>query len=65
MLRRLLREFESDAHTLVGITHLAEVGGGGAEKPQEFVRLEKEGDAVAVASDLGLEVEESAYELKV
>ena len=40
-------------------------GGGGAEKPQEFVRLEKEGDAVAVASDLGLEVEESAYELKV
>ena len=75
-LRRLLREFESDAHTLVvaeerrdhgevGITHLAEEGGGGAEESQEFVGLEKEGDAVAVASDLGLEVEESAYELKV
>ena len=72
---RLLREFQADAHALViaeerrdhgevGIAHLAEEGGGSAEESQEFVGLEEEGNAVAVARNLGLEVEKTADELE-
>ena len=73
---RLLREFQADAHALVVteerrherkvvVAHLAEQGRSRAEDAEEFVGLEEEGNAVAVADHLGLEVEESAHELKM
>ena len=73
---RLLREFQADAHALVVteerrherkviVAHLAEQGRSRAEDAEEFVGLEEEGNAVAVADYLGLEVEESAHELKM
>ena len=66
---RLLREFQADAHALVVteerrherkvvVAHLAEQGRSRAEDAEEFVGLEEEGNAVAVADHLGLEGEE-------
>ena len=73
---RLLREFQADAHALVVteerrherkvvVAHLSQQGRSRAEDTEEFIGLEEEGNAVAVADYLGLEVEESAHELEM
>ena len=73
---RLLREFQADAHALVVaeerrherkvvVAHLSQQGRSRAEDAEEFIGLEEEGNAVAVADHLGLEVEESAHELEM